>query len=75
VGNRASWNGADGIYVAEAFAGYYAGYFLADNAADHNAGLGIRVVSNPSGELPVDGGGNTARRNGDPLQCLNIACG
>jgi nitrous oxidase accessory protein NosD len=75
VGNRASRNGADGIYVAEALAGFYAGYFIAGNAADHNAGLGIRVVSNLSGELPVDGGGNTARHNGDPLECLNIACG
>jgi Periplasmic copper-binding protein (NosD) len=75
VGNRASWNGADGIYVAEALAGYYAGYFLADNTANHNARLGIRVVPNLSGERPVDGGGNTARHNGDPLQCLNVACG
>jgi parallel beta-helix repeat protein len=74
VGNRASWNGADGIYVAETFAGFYEHYFLAGNTADHNAGLGIRVVPSPSGELPVDGGGNSAKHNGDPRQCLNIDC-
>jgi parallel beta-helix repeat protein len=74
TGNRASRNGADGIYVEEDFAGFYAFYFLADNVANANDQLGIRVQPNLSGELPVDGGGNVAKHNGDPRQCLNIAC-
>jgi parallel beta-helix repeat protein len=42
---------------------------LTDNRAIANGDLGIRAV-----EGVIDGGGNIARRNGDPRQCVNISC-
>ena len=39
------------------------------NVAVHNGGLGIAAVPGT-----VDGGGNHAAGNGNPLQCLNISC-
>jgi hypothetical protein len=39
------------------------------NTANHNAGLGIDAVPNV-----IDGGGNRAFGNGNPLQCLNVVC-
>ena len=42
---------------------------LMNNRAFGNAGLGIRAVQGV-----IDGGGNRASRNGDPRQCVNIAC-
>jgi hypothetical protein len=42
---------------------------LGDNRADSNGGLGIRAVPGV-----IDLGGNQAAGNGDPAQCLNVAC-
>lgn len=42
---------------------------LMDNRAIGNGDLGIRAVDGVT-----DGGGNVARRNGDPRQCVNILC-
>jgi parallel beta-helix repeat protein len=42
---------------------------LMNNRAFGNADLGIRAV-----EGVIDGGGNIARFNGDPRQCVNIVC-
>jgi hypothetical protein len=42
---------------------------LSRNRAVRNADLGIEAVRGVT-----DGGGNVARRNGDPRQCTNIAC-
>jgi large repetitive protein len=42
---------------------------LTRNRADDNGGFGIVVVSGT-----VDGGGNRAAGNGNPLQCLGITC-
>jgi Right handed beta helix region len=42
---------------------------LSDNAALHNGKLGINTVPGTR-----DGGGNRAAGNGDPRQCVNIAC-
>ncbi len=39
------------------------------NEARHNHGLGIEAV-----EGVIDGGGNRASGNGDPRQCVNVAC-
>ena len=41
---------------------------LTGNRADRNADLGIEAV-----EGVVDGGGNRARHNGDPRQCLSVS--
>jgi large repetitive protein len=42
---------------------------LAGNRAIRNTDLGIEAVPGA-----IDGGGNVARDNGDPLQCTNIVC-
>jgi hypothetical protein len=63
-GNVANANADDGIDVDGPEAG------LADNRADGNGDLGIEAVPGVTDE-----GGNTASRNGNPLQCLNVACG
>jgi parallel beta-helix repeat protein len=42
---------------------------ITENRATRNSGLGIRAV-----EGVVDGGGNRASGNGDPRQCVNVAC-
>jgi len=42
---------------------------ITENRGVRNGGLGIRAV-----EGVVDGGGNRASGNGDPRQCVNVAC-
>jgi TolB protein len=41
---------------------------LARNVADRNSDLGIEAVA------AIDGGANSARRNGDPRQCTGVTC-
>jgi hypothetical protein len=74
VNNRFRDNGADGLFVVEDVPGFYVHYRIRGNVADRNAQLGIRVLPSYDGELPQDVGGNSAKRNGDPRQCLNIPC-
>jgi parallel beta-helix repeat protein len=61
--NTASSNGDDGI-DSESTA-----TTLTKNTANDNRDLGIEAVPGVA-----DGGGNKARGNGSPLQCLNIFC-
>jgi parallel beta-helix repeat protein len=61
--NRAKRNGDDGIDVRTP------GTALGRNAAFHNADFGIEAVTGA-----IDAGRNKAVGNGDPLQCLNVAC-
>jgi hypothetical protein len=63
AGNLARANDGDGIDVD------IAGVELTRNTANDNRELGIEAVSGV-----VDGGGNKASSNGNPLQCLNIDC-
>jgi parallel beta-helix repeat protein len=67
-GNVASGNGDDGIEVAEFVVGEIPNT-LARNLATHNGDLGIEAVAGT-----LDGGGNRAFGNGNPLQCIGIAC-
>jgi parallel beta-helix repeat protein len=53
----------DGIDVGDP------GTVIADNRANDNFDYGIQAVSGV-----IDGGGNTASGNGNPLQCLNVVC-
>jgi large repetitive protein len=46
------------------------GNVLQSNVANDNVGLGIDAVPGV-----VDDGGNTATGNGDPRQCVGVACG
>ena len=48
---------------------FTAGAVVSRNRADRNAEYGIYAVPGV-----VDGGGNRARDNGNPVQCLNVAC-
>jgi parallel beta-helix repeat protein len=61
--NRADHNGDDGIGTTEPST------TLTDNRADQNFDLGIEAVAGVT-----DGGGNRARGNGNPAQCLNVRC-
>jgi parallel beta-helix repeat protein len=60
--NVANDNGGDGIDVGEE-------NVVARNTANRNADLGIDAEVGV-----IDGGGNRARDNGNPLQCLNVSC-
>jgi parallel beta-helix repeat protein len=62
-GNTAKGAGDDGFDVESHSA------TLTRNEADRNGDLGIDAVRGVN-----DGGGNRARGNGDPRQCINIAC-
>ena len=61
--NTAARNGDDGIDVDSAQT------TITLNRADHNRDLGIEAVHGVT-----DGGGNRARRNGNPLQCTGVVC-
>lgn len=64
--NIALDNGGDGIHVAQG----QPANLLRGNRADRNSRLGIDAAPGT-----VDGGGNSAARNGDPRQCVGVACG
>jgi parallel beta-helix repeat protein len=63
AGNHVSRSADDGIDVARA------GTLVAENTANLNGDLGISAVLGV-----IDGGGNHAFGNGNPAQCINIAC-
>jgi parallel beta-helix repeat protein len=61
--NTANGNGHDGIEVSAP------GTTLTRNTANFNHELGIEAVPGV-----IDGGGNQASGNGNPLQCTNVTC-
>ena len=61
--NKATRNGDDGIDVDVASA------TITRNTANFNADLGIEAVAGVT-----DGGGNRARGNGNPAQCVGVSC-
>jgi hypothetical protein len=63
--SRADRNGDDGIDTEDFGGGRVA---LTHNHAWFNGDLGIEAVPG------VIGGGNWAKHNGNPLQCLNVSC-
>jgi len=73
--NVVSHNDGDGIVVVDRTFLFFP-YLIADNVANDNGGFGISftgVTVGPNGET-VDGGGNSARRNGAATQCVSIVC-
>jgi parallel beta-helix repeat protein len=62
--NVATANGDDGINIDDGLR-----TTVVNNAANDNVDLGIEAAANV-----IDGGGNTASGNGNPLQCLNVVC-
>jgi parallel beta-helix repeat protein len=63
LANEAAENGDDGIDVRSAAT------TITRNTADGNVDLGIDAVFGV-----LDGGGNRAAGNGNPLQCVNVVC-
>lgn len=63
VNNSAHRNGADGINVEDA------GNTIKRNHANRNHDLGIFAAAGN-----IDGGGNTAHRNGNAAQCVGVTC-
>ena len=61
--NRSERNGDDGIDVDITSA------TISHNFASFNGDLGIEALPGV-----IDGGGNKARGNGNPAQCLNVSC-
>jgi hypothetical protein len=61
--NSASGNGGDGINVQSPST------TITRNSANRNADYGIEAVPDA-----IDGGGNHARGNGNPAQCIGITC-
>jgi parallel beta-helix repeat protein len=61
--NTADRNGADGIHV------HSSDTTVTKNSANDSADFGIEAVPGV-----LDGGGNRASGNGNPLQCLNVVC-
>jgi parallel beta-helix repeat protein len=61
--NDANHNGGDGINVQSPST------TITRNAANRNADYGIEAVPGVA-----DGGGNHARRNGNPAQCIGVTC-
>lgn len=64
--NDALDNGGDGIHTGPG----QTANLLRGNRADRNTALGIAAAPGT-----IDGGGNRAARNGDPAQCVGVACG
>jgi parallel beta-helix repeat protein len=64
IGNIASGSGDDGFDVRSRST------TLTANRAVGNADLGVKAVRGV-----IDGGGNTARGNRNPAQCVNVDCG
>ena len=60
--NYVSRNGIDGIHVESATT------TITRNDARKNTALGINAPG------AIDGGGNKAKGNGDPLQCVGVVC-
>jgi hypothetical protein len=67
-GNRVMGEDDDGIQLHGPSTGLETS-LVADNLAVHNGDLGIEAVPGT-----IDGGGNRAAGNGNPLECLNIVC-
>lgn len=74
-GNATSRNGATGLAIVDQVAEQGPFHTVANNEAKGNGWLGISATTfNGVLQGVVDGGGNRARRNGDPLQCTGVAC-
>jgi Periplasmic copper-binding protein (NosD) len=68
VGNRAIANGDDGIEIGFG-SDEFAANLVSRNTANYNGDLGIEAAAGV-----MDGGHNRAHRNGNALQCVNVAC-
>jgi hypothetical protein len=67
-GNNLSGNGGNGYEYRQSHGDAYPR--LANNRADRNTQLGFFLSGNGGSLSNLDGGGNSARRNGDARQCV-----
>src|SRR5262245_54858392 len=73
VSNTTNYNGFSGIAA-------YTHYSrldlvtLTDNTMNHNGQWGFALGDTPDGTIPTNGGGNVARFNGQPAQCMVFVC-
>jgi nitrous oxidase accessory protein NosD len=69
--NRTFRNGDDGIDVRfrDGVSGFTVDVLVGGNRADFNTDLGIHAIPGTT-----DGGGNRAKGNGDPAQCVGVVC-
>ena len=75
TGNTVSRNGADGIHLTQGEPLSFANqWYVAHNTANENHGYGIAIFNYDGAITGYDEGGNLARGNGQPAQCLNIVC-
>ena len=75
VGNEVSQNELDGIYLTQLEPLSYPNqWYIANNTANSNHNYGIEILNYDGAITGYDRGGNVARGNGQPAQCLNIAC-
>jgi hypothetical protein len=75
IGNTVSRNGADGIRLTQGEPLSFASqWYLAHNTANQNHNYGIEIFNYDGAITGYDKGGNVARGNGQPAQCLNIVC-
>jgi hypothetical protein len=74
IGNIASRNGADGILLGVIVAFPPNPWYVAHNTANQNHGYGIDIDNLLGQIVDYDKGGNVARGNGQPAQCVNIVC-
>ena len=70
LGNVINRNAGHGPFVYETFLDHGRFRTVTGNTANRNGGYGI--ATNLVGV--IDGGGNRARHNGDPLECQGIVC-
>jgi nitrous oxidase accessory protein NosD len=68
--NVANRNSGDGLLIVDSSPDHGPFHTVTGNTANKNGGLGI--TTNLVGV--IDGGGNRARHNGNPLECQGVAC-
>ena len=68
--NDVDRNAGDGIGIFEEVPGTAAGNTVTRNSAKRNGGHGI----NSAVDGTIDGGGNKARANGTPPDCVGVVC-
>jgi hypothetical protein len=75
IGNTASRNGADGIRLAQGDPLSFPNqWYFSHNTANFNHNYGIEIFNFDGAITGYDKGGNVAKGNGQPAQCLNITC-
>ena len=74
LGNTTNRNGGAGLSIVDQVAGHGPFHTVTGHEANGNGGLGISTWIGGALEGVIDGGGNKARHNGDPLQCVGVPC-